>query len=280
MSARTGGSITWQIIFDMAKVENHVDRVLDGPTSEVWIEPWVDYLKAAPRNVTFHPNRAVTDIHCEDGRHHRGRRRGGRTTPAARPRTTRPRSETSHTADRLPVFVAAMPVERLEPLVTPAMRAAEPRLTGLKRLITRWMNGVIFYLDQRCVAAARPRPLHRLRVGADGDLPERSSGPTSTSRSTRRRQGRRDPLGRRRRTGTRPGHRTGKCAMECTQEEIFTEVWGQILDHIDDGSLDTVNVLSQVPRSRDRVPEPERRDQRRAAAGQYRGLVDGPTRKP
>ena len=46
MSARTGGSITWQIIFDMAKVEKHVDRVLDGPTSEVWIDPWVDYLKA------------------------------------------------------------------------------------------------------------------------------------------------------------------------------------------------------------------------------------------
>ena len=35
-----------------------------------------------------------------------------------------------------------------------------------------------------------------------------------------------------------PGRRTGMCAMECTQEEIFKEVWGQILDHIDDGSLE------------------------------------------
>ena len=31
---------------------------------------------------------------------------------------------------------------------SPALRAAEPRLNGLDRLVTRWMNGVLFYLDR------------------------------------------------------------------------------------------------------------------------------------
>ena len=32
--------------------------------------------------------------------------------------------------------------------------------------------------------------------------------------------------------------------MACTPEEIRTEVWGQLTDHIDDGSLDEANVLT------------------------------------
>jgi uncharacterized protein with NAD-binding domain and iron-sulfur cluster len=42
----------------------------------------------------------------------------------------------------------------------------------------------------------------------------------------------------------RPGRRTGKVAMACSPEEIRAEVWGQLTDHIDDGSLDAANVLT------------------------------------
>ena len=42
----------------------------------------------------------------------------------------------------------------------------------------------------------------------------------------------------------RPGRRTGKVAMACTKEEIRAEVWGQLVDHIDDGSLDEDNVVT------------------------------------
>ncbi len=34
---------------------------------------------------------------------------------------------------------------------------------------------------------------------------------------------------------TTPGRRTGKVAMECSREEIRTEVWGQLTDHLNDG---------------------------------------------
>jgi uncharacterized protein with NAD-binding domain and iron-sulfur cluster len=237
MSARTGGSIVWQIIFDMAKVENHVDRVLDGPTSEVWIEPWVEYLKAAPRHVVFHPSRAVTDIHYENG----VITEVVVTEVEQTEKGTRATKETETV--RADYYVAAMPVERLDVLVTHAMRTAEPRLTGLKRLITRWMNGVIFYLD-RDVPLQRG---HAIFIDSEWaltaisqrqfwpgvDLSERGDGNVQGILSV-------DVS-----DWYTPGRRTGKRAMECTEEEIFTEVWGQILDHIDDKSLDAVNVLHQ-----------------------------------
>ena len=47
MSARTGGYILLQLLFDMANPAGQVDRVLNGPTSDVWIDPWVDQLRGA-----------------------------------------------------------------------------------------------------------------------------------------------------------------------------------------------------------------------------------------
>ena len=45
------------------------------------------------------------------------------------------------------------------------------------------------------------------------------------------------------------------CAKDCTQEQIFEEVWGQLVDHIDDRSSPR-SMSSQVPRSSNRVPNP------------------------
>ena len=60
MSARTGGSILLQLLLDMALPGKQVDRVLDGPTSDMWIEPWVALLKA--KGVDFHMDHEVTAI--------------------------------------------------------------------------------------------------------------------------------------------------------------------------------------------------------------------------
>jgi uncharacterized protein with NAD-binding domain and iron-sulfur cluster len=49
MSARTGGAILAQLIYDLNPYfprDNPPNRALDGPTSEVWIEPWVRQLMA------------------------------------------------------------------------------------------------------------------------------------------------------------------------------------------------------------------------------------------
>src|SRR4051812_14497722 len=51
MSARTGGYILLQLLQDLAKPDGQADRVLDGPTSDMWIDPWLRELRR--RGVDF-----------------------------------------------------------------------------------------------------------------------------------------------------------------------------------------------------------------------------------
>ena len=41
-------------------------RVLNAPTNEAWIDPWVTFLKGMP-NVQILNNRLVTEIHFDSG---------------------------------------------------------------------------------------------------------------------------------------------------------------------------------------------------------------------
>ena len=225
ISARTGGLILAQLVQDLTRAGGRpADRVLDAPTSEAWIDPWLAHLGAL--GVTLHGEHPVAGIACD------GRRITGVTvqTPAGPEQVT---------ADH---YVAALPVERLRLLVSPELRAAEPRLGALPRLVVRWMNGAMFYLD-------RDVPLqhgHALFIDSewaltaisqaqfwpDVDLAQRGDGRVEGILSVDISE------------WERPGRRTGKVAMACTPDEIRTEVWGQLTDHIDDGSLDAANVLS------------------------------------
>src|SRR5918998_3441146 len=45
ISARTGGLILAQLIFDLTRAGGRADRVLDAPTNDAWIDPWVAYLQ-------------------------------------------------------------------------------------------------------------------------------------------------------------------------------------------------------------------------------------------
>jgi uncharacterized protein with NAD-binding domain and iron-sulfur cluster len=221
MSARTGGLILCQLLFDLTRAGGRADRVLDMPTSEAWIDPWVAHLRA--QGVTLRTGCEVAGIGCE-GRH-----------------VTEVTLQTGETV-RADHYVAALPVERLRLLVSPELRAAEPRLGALPRLVVRWMNGVMFYLDRdvplqhghavfidsewalTAISQAQFWPGVDLEARGDG----RVEGILSVDVSE----------------WERPGRRTGKVAMACTPEEIRREVWGQLVDHIDDGSLDERNVVT------------------------------------
>jgi uncharacterized protein with NAD-binding domain and iron-sulfur cluster len=221
MSARTGGLVLCQLLFDLTRAGGRADRVLDMPTSEAWIDPWVAELRR--RGVTLRTGCEVAGIGCD------GRRITGVTLQTGE----------AIAADH---YVAALPVERLRLLVSPELRAAEPRLAALPRLVVRWMNGVLFYLD-------RDVPLqhgHAIFIDSewaltaisqaqfwpDVDLEARGDGRVEGILSIDVSE------------WERPGRRTGKVAMACTPEEIRTEVWGQLIDHIDDGSLDERNVVT------------------------------------
>jgi uncharacterized protein with NAD-binding domain and iron-sulfur cluster len=221
ISARTGGLILCQLLFDLTRAGGRADRVLDAPTSEAWIDPWVAYLRE--QGVTLRPGSEIAGIGCA------GRRITG----------VRLQTGEEVTADH---YVAALPVERLRLLVSPELRAAEPRLGALPRLVVRWMNGIMFYLD-------RDVPLqhgHAIFIDSewaltaisqaqfwpDVDLEARGDGRVEGILSVDVSE------------WERPGRRTGKVAMACTPEEIRAEVWGQLTDHIDDGSLDEANVVA------------------------------------
>jgi len=220
MSTRTGGLIMCQLLFDMMGGGGHIDRVLDGPTSEVWIEPWRAHLQG--RGVELRTGCEVTEIHC-DGRSITGVAVKGAAEPI--------------TAD---YYVAALPVERLIRLVSDAMREAEPRLGRLDQLTTRWMSGVMFYLDrdvrlQRGHAIFMDSPwaltaISQAQFWPEINLEHRGDGSVDGILSV-------DVS-----DWERPGKR-GLMAMECTEDEICEEVWQQIVDHIDDGSLARNNVL-------------------------------------
>ena len=81
MSARTGGSILLQLLFDLARPGHQVDRVLKGPTNDVWIDPWLAHLRSL--GVDYRTEHQVQAIHTAGQAvsrvEHRGRRahRGG-----------------------------------------------------------------------------------------------------------------------------------------------------------------------------------------------------------
>src|SRR5918998_1750508 len=66
MSARTGGMILVQLLQDLTRAGGRADRVLDAPTSEVWIDPWVEHLAARGVQVRF--NAPVEALHLAGGR--------------------------------------------------------------------------------------------------------------------------------------------------------------------------------------------------------------------
>src|SRR5215212_4881768 len=217
MSARTGGAILLQLIFDLTRAGGRADRVLDGATSDVWIDPWVAHLEGL--GVEIRRGMPVEGIQSAAGRI------TGATVGGA-----------AVTADH---YVAAVPVEIMRTLAGPGLRAAEPRLRRLDRLVTRWMNGVMFYLE-RDVALVDGHALyidsdwaltsisqrqfwHGYDFGGVGD--GRVGGILSVDVSD----------------WAQPSRRLGKIAMQCSHDEVLAEVWAQLKDHLED--LDDGNVV-------------------------------------
>lgn len=220
MSARTGGMISLRLMLDSKDVP--VDRVLNGPTSEVWIDHWVTHLKRL--GVEFRGGHAVGGIDCDD------KKITGVTVIG-------PDGDERITAD---YYIAAMPKERLELLISPQMCTLDPTLAGLGNLQTRWMNGAMYYLDTdvplehghtifidsawSLTAISQQQFWEKIHLTERGD--GRVEGILSVDISEWRTPG-----------------QNGKVAGACTKKEIRAEVWKQMQDHIEGSSLDEANVI-------------------------------------
>ncbi|TDD88932.1 hypothetical protein E1293_05865 [Actinomadura darangshiensis] len=193
------------------------DRLLNAPTNEALIDPWVDYLKSL--GVTFQADSTLTKLNVTDKKISGAQIAG-------------PGGTVTVDADH---YVLAVPIERALPLLNDQILAADPGLKSLSQITTDWMNGIMVYLKQpinlakgHCAYAGQPWALTSIsqaqfwkkKFGTtydDGQVNECLSIDLS-SWDTK-------------------GILYGKTARECTGDQIFQEVIAQLRKAIPWGPL-------------------------------------------
>jgi uncharacterized protein with NAD-binding domain and iron-sulfur cluster len=219
LSARTGGDTLIQLLFGS---RGKRDRVLNGPTNDVWIGPWHQLL--GQLGVDYRYGAQVTGIHCQ-GSHVTGVDVTGQATAV--------------TAD---YYVAALPVEVFRQLVTPVMVAAAPSLKNLGQLQVRWMNGVMFYIDPD-VSLVKG---HTIYIDSPWALTSISQQQFWDVALTTFGNGLvRGILSVDVSNWDQEGIVYNKKARDCNQQEIRDEIWAQIMADLSDDQVKALGV-SQV----------------------------------
>ncbi|MBM7515449.1 hydroxysqualene dehydroxylase [Nocardioides nitrophenolicus] len=220
-STRTIGTMGEAFVYNMMGRGNDgaLDRVLDLPTNEAWIDPWLTYLRG--RGVRFVAGQGLVRYETA----------GGRVTAAVL-------ADAAGTTSRVEAdwFVSAMPVERVLPTLTPDVLALDPALRRLSALKTDWMVGIQFFLRA-------PVPVtkgHITFIDSPWALTALTQGQFWADRVISRDYGTGevvDILSVDISNWDAPGIRYGKPAKECTRQQIADEVLAQIRDHHTVGDL-------------------------------------------
>jgi len=134
-STKSVVNILARLLNDLMTPDSTIDRVLNGPTSEVWIDPWVQYLQseASKPAVKFKTAEAVASF----------------TFDSAESRIAGIKLE-SGGSDTGAFYIAAVPVEVMQDMleVTPEILEHSPSLKLLKQLKVNWMSGLVYYLTK------------------------------------------------------------------------------------------------------------------------------------
>lgn len=138
-SARTGGDILLQLIFDIVTPGISSDRLLNGPTNDAWIYPWLSYLE--DMGIEYYYDSKVISIDVEDNEI------SGVTVAQQNPDKKNEMKTIQVQGD---YYISCLPVEVIEPLISDEMLKADPGLAGIKELAPNvsWMNGIQFYLKK------------------------------------------------------------------------------------------------------------------------------------
>ena len=214
-STRTVGCTQLQLLYGLICPDRVFDRLLSGPTDDVWIDPWIEYLKKL--GVQFYPENRLTAIETA------GRRVTGAIVETVSGRST-------ITAD---YYIAALPVEVMSALMTDELKSAAPSLANLDKLETRWMNGIQFYLAQdvplvngHAIYLDSPWALTSIsqrQFWTNVDLSQLGDGTVGGILSVDISE------------WQAAGVVYGKSAQECTAEQIKEEVWTQLKQHLNVG---------------------------------------------
>ncbi|BCM88194.1 hypothetical protein IAD21_00021 [Abditibacteriota bacterium] len=211
-STKTVGDIFIQLLFDAIEPGISSDRVLKGPTNEVWIDPWLKHL--ASLGVNYNLGSKVVDIHCE----------GGTITGAT----------IEKDGERIEVsgdyYIAAFPVEVMAEVLgdNPELMAADPTLANIQELAgnVAWMNGAQFYLSSdvplsngHAIYVDSPWALTSIsqhQFWPDFVLSNYGDGKVNGILSVDISEWK------------EPGILFGKAARDCTRDEIKQEIWAQL----------------------------------------------------
>ena len=209
-STRTIGDVFVQLMLTIVDpTAGSTDRVFDGPTNLVWIDPWRTFLES--RGVQYRCNAEVEEILCA----------GGRVTGVAF------RENGARTVVQGDHYVAAVPLERMAALLNGNLLAADPALATLRTLApnVEWMNGVQYYL-RRDVPTAHGHVIHIDTEWALTSISQlqfwRTVAPEQFGASDVR-----SILSVDLSDWTAPGS-NGRPAMQCSREEVVRETWRQL----------------------------------------------------
>jgi uncharacterized protein with NAD-binding domain and iron-sulfur cluster len=209
-SARTIGSGFESTIY-FAATGREPTRVLDAPTNEVWIDPWLQHL--ARRGVKLRKGYRVTAL----------RTRGGKISYA---RVRGPRGPESVQADW---YVVALPVDWATKLWTRDILAADPRLARSFDITCGWMTGIQLYLREptpitpgSVVCLDSPWAIFGASQAQFWDRDIAADYGDGTVR---------DKFSALIVDWDTPGVLYGKPARDCTRDEIANEVWAQFKAH-------------------------------------------------
>jgi 15-cis-phytoene desaturase len=228
-STLTVGSMLVQILLNIIQGDQ-ADRVLNAPTNEAWIDPWVKQLASTVSINTKHVvtaiqfdavNKVITGIQVKD-----------------------PTGAVTLHGDPQDYYVAALPIDVVQSdtvlFPTALKRAAglsQPATSGgdngVDKLDMEWMNGVLFYMN-RDVSAATGHVIYAHSRWAltsvsqrqfwRGDFPwaQRGNGQANDILSTIISD------------WDSPGNKVaiGKTAKQCLKQEIIDETWEQLKAHL------------------------------------------------
>ncbi|WP_310226710.1 FAD-dependent oxidoreductase [Paenibacillus qinlingensis] len=209
-NTQTVGPVAVQMTLDITTPGTSFVRLLNGPTNDKWIYPWLTFLQ--DQGLHYHLGANVERINCQDGQ--------------VRSATITLNGETFDIdAD---YFIAAFPVEVMGKMITDEMLEIDPSLQGVQKLVdsVAWMNGIQYYLREELpithghvIYLDAPWSLTSVsqkQFWPDVNLSEYGDGTVKGILSVDISD------------WDTPGILFGKTAKLCTAEEIKAEVWAQM----------------------------------------------------
>jgi uncharacterized protein with NAD-binding domain and iron-sulfur cluster len=218
-NAKVEGHIGTLLMIGLSEPWVNTDRLLNGPTNDVWMGPWLNHLR--DNGVKYHLQTRIERLHYD----------GNQITGVTLSHTDGDRPTFDDHAD---YYILAVPVEQAARLFSQKQHAdlvqADPSLQGLITLglNVRWMNGIQFYLKE-------DEPLirgHMIHIDTEWALTSVSQHQFWTKEFDLSKMGDGKVHGLLSvdiSDWNTPGGKIKKPARDCTREEIKTEVLDQLM---------------------------------------------------